>query len=372
MRAANLARVLRLVHDERGLSRSDVTRHTGLNRSTVGSLVTELAERALVAEEPPPRLSHVGRPSLIVRPAPGTYALAVHPEVDTLEVGLVDLGGRVVDRRRVHPSEVPSATAAVALVGELLDELRAAHPGARILGMGVAVPALVRARDGIVRLAPHLGWRDVPLGEMLATATGLSVQLANDASVGAQAESMFGAGRDADNLVYLNGGASGIGGGIVAAGALYGGVDGFAGEFGHVTSGGSSGSELEEEVTRRALLDVLALPAARSGELATALRARVDEPNVRRVVRAQQCRLARVLGNVVNVLNPQVIVLGGFLHALLAADPDHLRARLDASALAAPLSSVTLVGAKLGDELLMVGAAELVVDQTVARLAAGY
>ena len=82
----------------------------------------------------------------------------------------------------------------------------------------MAVPGQVRADDGLVRLAPHLGWVDDPFTARLAARTGLAVAAANDASLGVRAESTFGAGRDIQDVVYLNGGASGIGGGVIVGG----------------------------------------------------------------------------------------------------------------------------------------------------------
>ena len=85
--------------------------------------------------------------------------------------------------------------------------------------------------------ARRFGWREEPLGAMLQDATGMPVLVSNDATLGATAESVFGAARGFSDAVYLNGGSSGIGGGIIANGAPLRGVDGFAGEFGHTHAG---------------------------------------------------------------------------------------------------------------------------------------
>ena len=89
---------------------------------------------------------------------------------------------------------------------------------ARFVGVGLAVPGLVRASDGLVRFAPHLLWSDVPIRALVEAATGLPTAVGNDASLGAIAEHLFGAGRGVDDMVYLNGGASGIGGGLIVHG----------------------------------------------------------------------------------------------------------------------------------------------------------
>ncbi len=183
-----------------------------------------------------------------------------------------------------------------------------------VAGIGLAVPGPVRA-DGVVTLAPHLDWHDEPVGSALGAATGYPVLAANDASLGAIAESVRGAGRGVQNVVYLNGGASGIGGGVIADGALLTGRSGYAGEIGHTlvrSDGllchcGATGC-LETEVTRAELLDVLGLEDDQG--LEEALLARSGEPEVAAAVARQLGYLGRALANVVNVFNPELIVLG--------------------------------------------------------------
>ena len=142
----------------------------------------------------------------------------------------------------------------------------------RITGIGVAVPGLVRADDGLVKLAPHLDWVDEPVAAMLAEATGFDVSVGNDASLGAMVEHIFGAGRGLGDIMYLNGGPSGIGGGVIANGALLGGMSGYAGEFGHTRDvGGEENAPpsptLESLVNRSDLLAALGITAASADEL---------------------------------------------------------------------------------------------------------
>ena len=185
-----------------------------------------------------------------------------------------------------------------------------------------------------MRLAPHLGWQDEPLAELLAAATGFPVFAANDASLGARAELLFGAGRGKSDLIYLNGGASGIGGGIIAGGVSIGGAGGYAGEFGHIRVNSAVGAyddpesgSLESEVNRASLLAALGLENADADELEAALLASTD-PAVAELVHRQLEFLSTSLRNAVNVLNPEVIVLGGFLASLFARDPEFLEERV--------------------------------------------
>lgn len=370
VRRHNLSIILRLVHRNGPASRAQLTRLTGLNRSTIAALVGELAELGLVDERNPDSTKQVGRPSPIVFVSERMVAIAVNPEIDAVTIGLVGLDGNVHRRIRYPTERSPSVTEAVNIATAVIDGMRGELDSRfHVAGIGVAVPGLVRARDGLVRHAPHLGWVDEPLAELLEAATGYPVHAANDASLGAMAERYFGAGRGMTDLIYLNGGASGIGGGLIVGGAAVGGIEGFAGEFGHsrvsesskTDSAGIAGT-LEAEVTMRGLLYALDLQRPDADELERALVAS-DSPVVRTEVNRQLDYLAVALAGAINILNPQLVVLGGFLAALLAVDPERLRATMSSMTLGARFGDVPVTAAELGSNLLMIGAAELAFER---------
>ncbi|MCC9178288.1 ROK family transcriptional regulator [Arthrobacter sp. zg-Y750] len=366
LRATNLSRVLTLLHRHGPLSRAELTRRTGFNRSTVGALAGELAAMGLAYETNPPA-GRVGRPSPLVHPNEQVAAVAVHPDVDAVTVGLVGLGGRVHRRIRCEtpaapgvPDTVELTRAALAAMAGELETLD------RIVGVGVAVPGLTRTTDGLVLLAPHLGWRNEPLAAPLAEALGLPVIAGNDATLASVAESLFGAAVDAGNAVYLNGSASGIGGGIIAAGEPLRGADGYAGELGHtmVRSNGAlchCGRRgcLETEVNLPRLLAALGLERADQDTLDAAM-AEPRSAAVRAEADRQLDHLAVALTNFVNIFNPETIVLGGFLGTLFACNPERLQGSVAGDAIAGLGGRVQLRRAALRSELLLVGAAELV------------
>ncbi|QHC62034.1 ROK family protein [Rathayibacter festucae] len=375
VRRHNLSALLRLVHRGGPRSRSQLTRLTGLNRSTIAALVGELVELGVVRELQPETLNQVGRPSPIVETDPRVVAIAVNPEIDAVTVAIVGLDAEV--RRRIRrTAAVPSAEAAAALAAGAIAELVAELPAdARTVGIGVAVPGLVRDADGLVRVGPHLGWTDEPFSRMLAEATGLPVLSANDANLGALAESVLGAGREVSHLVYLNGGASGVGAGVIVGGTPLHGIDGYAGEIGH-TLVNSAGVDchcgavgcLETEVGRAELLRVLGLDESAdvSERLEEALAASSD-PAVRAEVERQLGHLAVALRNVVNIFNPQLVVLGGFLGALVGVAPGFLEERLGRGGpFRVALDSVRIARTELGADLLMLGAAELAFERLLA------
>lgn len=374
----NLSAILTLVHRTGGIPRSRITALVGLNRSTVATLVAKLVDAQLVLEAEPDARERAGRPSRYVRPSPHPVALAVNPEVDAITLGVVGLGGNVIQRVRRSLASVPTVRDAVATIAAMIGELELA--GHRIVGIGAAIPGIVRQQDGVVRLAPHLGWVDVSFARLLEDVTGLTVRAANDASLGASAERLFGAGIETSDMVYLNGGASGIGGGIVVAGNPLGGVAGYAGELGHTLVNGAgrachcgASGCLETEVSQAELLRVLDItdPADLQSALAAAMsESATGESATRASVRAEATRqlgfLAIALRNVINVFNPARIVLGGFLGALHGSDPGRLVDLVGATALRPPFETVDIVPASLGTDILLIGAAELAFSRLLA------
>jgi predicted NBD/HSP70 family sugar kinase len=382
VRQHNLSTVLSLVHLNGALSRAQVTRATGLNRSTVAALGAELVQLGLVVENEPVG-NQIGRPSPVLAPGPGSVVLAVNPDLDSVQIGVIGLGGQVLRSITYETTHVPTAAEVVNVVSAVLSGMREdLEAEGRILGVGLAVPGLVRESDGLVVDAPHLGWVGEPFARMIGDALKVPVFAANDAQVGATAQWAFGAGRDAADMLYLYGGASGIGGGLVVGGKLVSGVNGFAGQIGHMlvdSSGtvcdcGSVGC-LEAQVTRRQLLDAVGLTNAEAPRLEEVLTQRLREEEhsgpIRALVERQIELLAVALKNVVNLINPHLIVLGGFLGVLLEVAPDELAAAVARGSIRGPRSDVSIRRADLGADILLVGAAELVFHELVLD-PAGY
>ncbi|MFD0994444.1 putative NBD/HSP70 family sugar kinase [Pseudoclavibacter chungangensis] len=370
---SNLSFLLERLHREGRASRAELTRATGLNRSTISALVGELVARGLVEEGDPLATNLVGRPSPVVGPSRSIVALAVVPETDAVEVGIVSFTGELVRRIRFETDTPPTAKEAVKIVAALVEGMRDTFETLyRCVGIGIAVPGLVRKSDGFVRWVPHLGWREVPFAEQVAEVTGLPVLAANDANLGALAEHLFGAGRGIENMLYMNGGASGIGGGIIAGDRLLEGVAGYAGEFGHnlvatpSRYGEGGDDELEVVVSRRRLLDVLGLRGASRQEFEQRLRTS-DDPAVRAEVLRQLAVLSVGVRNMVNILNPERVVLGGFLSTIFDLEREHFLELLRAHTLEPNYEEVEVVRAELGSDLLLIGAAELQFQALIER-----
>ena len=231
-RAYNSQLVLRTVYDRSTLSRSDIARVTGLTRTSVSDLVSELIDGGLVEEVGRGR-STGGKAPILLRVAPRSrevIGLDLDGEAFT---GLrVDLRGNVL-HAVARPVDGRDGREALALVYELLDELTS-WSSTPLLGIGIGAPGVIDSGTGIVRWAANLDWSDLNLGRLVTERYGTIVNVGNDSQAAALAEYTFGGTPRPENLVVVKI-AQGIGAGIILRGQLYQG-DGFgAGEIGHTT-----------------------------------------------------------------------------------------------------------------------------------------
>ena len=383
VRRHNLATVLRQVHLGGPTSRAELTAAMGLNRSTIGGLVAELSELGLLAAGSAPVEAgrSAGRPSSLVALAEqGPYVVAVDLSVEQVEVARVGLGGVVHERARsrVDAGDEPWQTGTT-IAGLVRRVVLGAPVSAPLVGIGIAVPGLVRRSDGLVRLAPNLGWTDVSPGSIILAALGLDVpvSLANGADLGAMAEHGRGVGVGIDDLIFISGNV-GVGAGVVAGGHRLEGAGGYAGEIGHVVlaPGGRRchcGNEgcWETEVGAHAIAAAIGCPLDAVASLGDVL---ADFGAPTPALHAIGRRLGEGLAGVVNAFNPRIVVLGGYFRSLYRLVPEDVQAGVG-GALPAPLESVELSLPGLGADSVLLGAAELalapLLEDPVAGLQAG-
>ncbi|HSJ52027.1 MAG TPA: ROK family protein [Actinomycetota bacterium] len=377
LRRHNLGAVLERLHLAGPLTRSELTAATGLNRSTVADLLGELGGLGLVEERPSPAPSGPGRPSPVVHAKPeGAIVLAVEIAVDSVAVATVGLGGHVYNRIRIarprgrfSPNETVQDVAKLA--GPLLDALPATHS---FVGVGAAVAGITRRSDGFVHLAPNLGWRDVPLAAMLAAGLDLGVPVlaANEADLGALAEHRRGDRPGVDNLVYVSG-EVGIGAGIVVDGKVLLGAAGYAGEVGHMLINpgglpcgcGATGC-WETEAGETALLRRVGLGAGSDHLDRMAERAADGDEATLRAITEVGGWLGLGIGNLVNLFNPEMVVVGGLFHRLFRfLEPSMLEA-VASRALAPSRPQAIIAPSALGPDAHLIGAAELVMSTLIA------
>ncbi len=196
VRRSNLAAITRCLHELGPQSRSELVAATGLTRSAIRALVGELAAAGLAAETAAVPLGTPGRPSPVVRLVPdGAVVLGIEILVDSIAAAIVGLGGEVLEQVRVDRARTHLGAEKVARdLVELTAPMRS-RAGSSVVGVGVAVAGVVRHADGLVEVAPNLGWRDEPLGARLQHLLdlGVPVAVANDADLGILAEHRRGA-----------------------------------------------------------------------------------------------------------------------------------------------------------------------------------
>ncbi|MBF6172022.1 ROK family transcriptional regulator [Nocardia blacklockiae] len=377
VRRYNRAALLRLLHKGGPTTRAALSTELGLNRSTIKMLVDGLAGDGVVEERVPRLAQGAGRPSLLVLPqAQAVVVLAVDVQVEHAGIALVGLGGEILGRnswnlrgRQREPEEVVCHVAESAA-------LLAQDLGLRPVAAGVSVPGIVRRSDGMVHGAANLGWLDVPLGERMGTALGVPVVVGNDAELGALAEFVRGVGRGASDAVFVSADV-GVGGGIIAQGALLRGSAGYLGEIGHMTvrPGGrrchcGNVGCWETEVGEAALRRALGLGEGRPrGAIVAELHELQRDPDP--VARLGDYVDWLILGlvNVVNVFGPELVVLGDLFTALPTPVVDRARAEVRArSMVSRAQGGVRIEKSTLGPDLKLLGAAEAAFDSVLTRV----
>jgi glucokinase len=262
----------------------------------------------------------------------------------------------------------------------------AAIPVAAAGGVGVGVAGQCLGATGVVLNAPNLGWRDVALGQLLSAALGVPVKVANDLAVAAWGEKRFGAAKGLDEVALVFVG-SGVGSGLIVGGRIHNGATGVAGEFGHVkvrparratvprrcgcggvgcleayTSGMNVAARVREEIAAGAETEIRRLAG---GDLARVNASLVDEAARAgdAYARALWDEVGELLGsaiaNLVTLLNPARVILGGGVLLGSPALSDLVRLHFDAQVSASATRGLTIEHAWLGDDAGVVGAAVL-------------
>lgn len=377
-RRHNRTALLRRLHVDGPCTRATLAGELGLNRSTIKAVVDGLAGAGVVTEAVPARRSGAGRPSLLVLPDPqAAVVLAVDVRVDQVALAMVGIGGQILGRHswKLHRTTRLAGEVITHLVesAELLrDEL-----GMREQGVGVSVPGVIRRSDGFVHEAPNLGWRDVELGARLAAVLGRPVQVANDAELGALAEHVRGVGRDVADMVYLSADV-GVGGGVVSGGRPLRGTGGYVGELGHLLVR-PDGRECfcgargcwETEVGEPALCRALGLPEDTArGVLVAELRALAAVPGrAEHLLGGFAGWMAAGLVTVVNMLAPELVVLGDLFGALPEPVVDRIRAEVQRRSLVSrAVGGTRLAVSPLGRDGSLVGAAELAFEPVLTTV----
>jgi predicted NBD/HSP70 family sugar kinase len=383
VRRVNTSALLSWVHHHGPTTRARLTSELGLNRSTIGDLTSLLAETGLVEELRPDQVDpegvqvrRSGRPSLVVSPRADVGALTLMLDVDRIVAGLVGLGGDLCERReRRHQPGVHEVKQVVDSAAQMCRDVLRARPDMAVLAIGVSVPGLVRSSDGLVHFAPNLGWTDVQFVDLLSSSLGLPVTVGNDADLGVLAEHLYGAAVGSSEVAYI-GGTVGIGGGFLVHGQPLGGAEGYSGEVGHLTvdRGGHEcrcGAHGCWE-TKIGANRILAAAGRLTGGGPTAVEeviqaaVRGDDEQAAATIDDAAYWLGFGLRGLVRLLNPEMIVLGGYVGQILEArrsrvlETLHERDGIDFA------QNVSVRAGELGLDGPMLGAAEVALAPLLA------
>ena len=383
IRAINRALILRHLRAASPQSRANLAGRTGLMRSTVSSLVDELIAANFVHEigmEP----SRGGRPGtlLALNPA-GGGAIGVEITPDAVVVLLTDFLAQPRWQRQVA-LDTPDSAAVLAQAEQLIDEalrFNAAGGGPRLFGIGAGIAGLVNVRDGTLRPTTTARWENIPLRAAWEQRFGLPVRVGNEASIAALGEHYFGAAAGITDFIFLGLRPRAIGAGIFIEGRLYQGFDGYAGEAGHMLiapdgplcSCGRRGcwEALWRDLCRAShLRKRLAALGVTPGELTLydLLAAAPDDLGAAGALVAEVIDLlAAGMANLINLFNPQMIVLGGPVGMALAPHLDAVQ-QAAAAQIVIPRENIpAVVVSQIASNACALGAVALVLDDMLSQ-----
>ncbi|WP_210418509.1 ROK family transcriptional regulator [Agromyces intestinalis] len=362
VRRRNLSAVLAQVHTRREVARSQITRATGLSRSSVATQVGELIAAGLLRESAAGESTGVGRPSPVVSPTGRFLAVAVNPDVDGVSVALCALGGQIVAQTKRASSSLMNPAEAARLAAEALEELTADRPDAVLLSVTAAIPGRIDIARDRVAVAPHLQWHDVPFSAMLEAATGLPTTSHPDATIGLEAERLWGAAEGLDDAVYFYGGPGGIGGAAMVGGQVLAGRVGAAARLGHLIVApdgplcvcGSVGC-LTTMVSFHQLAAAFGVTSGSLDDLKAAIETETST-TLRGFLDRELEYVGRALRTAISTYDPALILLGGFFAVLFEVGGEQLLGSIAPDNLSSLRSPAVLGTPALGVDQLLIGA----------------
>jgi glucokinase len=311
-----------------------------------------------------------------------------------ISTALVDAAGKIIAR---DYRETQAAKGQKVVIKRMVD---AAHQVigeagialGQVTAVGVGSPGPIDSRTGVVTAPPNLpGWKNVPLKQLIEEALGIATFLENDANAAALGEHRFGAGRGVQNMIYVTA-STGIGGGLILDGQLYSGATGAAGEIGHMTvlpwgpycgcgnrgclealASGTAIAREGRELVRRGVPTLIAELAEGDPERATAklIAEAADKGDIaaQDILSEAMTYLGVGMANLVNLFNPELIVIGGGLTNMGEGLFGPVRRAIEQRAFPAAVRAVKVVPAELGDDVGVLGAVATAMTQTVLTLA---
>ncbi len=384
IREINKAEILKVIRENEQASRSKIFKITGLGWATVTKFVGELIKEGLVMEVGKEG-NFRGRKTVLleVNPKAG-YFIGVDLGINNITVAVTDFEGRIITRlknrtrREIGPREIFRKT--VKYIKDTIDS--SGIDVSRIKGIGVAIPGIIDFRNGVVVEAPNLkGWKNVPIREWFEKKFQFPVFIDRNARAMLIAERWFGAARGVDNLIYINLG-MGVSAAFIFNGQIFRGESGSVGEFGHTfiaesdvvcacgrkgcvetfVSGPAIVRQAVESLNDAADSEILKLAGNKEDITAETvfLAARKGDAKALEVFRNTGKHLGVAIGNMVNLLNPDMVIVGGGVARAGGLLLDNAKESLDKRAMEVPRKAVKILTTQLSEDGGVIGAAGLV------------
>lgn len=382
----NTVNILQLIKNFGPVSRTTIAQKANLSLATVCKITDYLIEADLVCEIGEGESSGGRKPVLLKINNNGYYVVGIKLSEKLISVAITNLGADILYKKEIHFN---SKNNIESLVDKLVEsyEIIVADSGLKkekILGLGLGIPGHVDKVSGVCKYSGVLGWKDIPLGKILEEKLGIYVIINNDVNTLTVAERWFGAGSSVNDFVVVTVG-SGIGCGVVTNGNLYYGYSGATGEFGHIKV---SGDGPICECGKRGCLETLAAEPAivrrvteaiNSGEASDLKRllygnkeitimdiikaAKAGDNLAKRIYHSAGTYLGIGIANLVNIINPQRVIVSG--EGLKAGEllTDSMIAAFRENCFPSIADITELIIEPLGDDAWARGAASLVIEE---------
>jgi glucokinase-like ROK family protein len=380
--AVNQMRVLHLLRTQGARSRADIARQTNLTKATASRIISELVARNLVREVGMGSLSRGRRPILYEFNTSSALALGVEVRQNEFQAVVTELDATPLRSYVVPLSDTRVATVLDALEGLVANVHRDFDN--RLVGIGLGIPGIYDDQRHAVVLAEHLEWENVELASLIRARIPLDVCIVNRGNAAALGERWYGAGRGRDNLVFINVG-SGIKAGLIVRGELYLGANGSAGEIGHMTvvpdgpvcvcgkrgclEALASTTAIVERVRALARAGKALNSASRPAPAVEALTrqdvllaAHAGDAGVLLAFREAGTYIGIVVANLINIFNPERVILGGLVSQAPAAFLAAIQQAAEAHAFGIPWRAADIVVAELGKDAVAIGAAAMLLS----------
>lgn len=317
IREINQAIVLNAIREHGALSRTEIAQHTRVSLPTISDITAELIEAGLIVERATGASTGGRRPILLALNAQAGYVVGIKLTEETVIAVMTDLDATIVARHS-HPIAERGPEQIVETIAACVETLVPAAQGRPIFGVGLGMAGVVDRQGRIVRHATYFGWADQPLAQLLERRLDMPVIVDNDVNALTSAEQWFGAGRGVADFLVISLG-RGVGMGMVLDGRLYHGSRGGAGEFGHTTvvpdgplcACGKRGC-LEALVSEPALAQRASAALGASVSIHEAIQfALGGDAALQAIFAAAGRTLGLAVANLVNVLNPALLIISG-------------------------------------------------------------